>query len=57
MAAQIDVSFTDRLLDDGVSHVTAALLHSPYFAVTSVSSPFSQGGAPSAISSTGPSLV
>lgn len=42
MAAQIDVSFSDRLSEDRASHVTAVLLHSLYFPVTSVPSPFSR---------------
>lgn len=43
MAAQIDVSFSDRLSEDRVSDVTTVLLHSLYFPVTSVSSSFSRG--------------
>lgn len=46
VAAQIDVSFSDRLPEDWASHVTEALLHSLYFPVSSVSFFFSLGVLP-----------
>lgn len=55
LAAQIDVSFSDRLSENRVSHVTAALLDTLYFPVTSVSSPFSREAI--AVPSNGPSSL